>query len=216
MQAATAEAYRTLDLQPGADLGSVRQAYHVLVKVWHPDRFANDPKLQAVSDEKLKGINASYEAIVAYLASGWEEQQTPRPCRRPEPRPRNTLSAAELYRSGLESYRAGDRRSAGQLFLQGAEQGDALAQYAYGYLLYEEGYVPLEAGKHFGMVLRWWTRAAEQGHNEGQIMVGTIHQLGLGAPFDEPAALRWLKLAALQGHQGAHRWLSSIILRKLH
>ena len=26
MQAATTEAYRTLDLQPGADLGSVRQA----------------------------------------------------------------------------------------------------------------------------------------------------------------------------------------------
>jgi TPR repeat protein len=47
-------------------------------------------------------------------------------------------------------------------------------------------------------------------------MVGTLHQLGLGTPFNEPEALKWLKLAAFKGHQGAHRWLSSIILRKLH
>ena len=216
MQVATAEAYRTLDLQPGADVGLVRQAYRVLVKVWHPDRFANDPKLQAISDEKLKDINASYEAIVAYLASGSEEQHAPRPGSRPEPRPRNTLSAAETYKSGLERYHAGDRTSAEQLFLQAAEHGDAKAQYAYGYLLFEEGYVPLEAGKYFARVLRWWTRAAAQGHIEAQFMVGTMHQLGLGTPFNEPEALKWLKLAASEGHQGAHRWLRSIILRKLH
>src|SRR5215468_930485 len=77
VQPATTEAYRTLDLEPGADLGSVRQAYRLLVKVWHPDRFAHDPKLQAFSDEKLKDINASYEAIVTYLATGWEEKNPP-------------------------------------------------------------------------------------------------------------------------------------------
>src|SRR5258708_4031614 len=216
MQAETAEAYRTLDLQPGADLGSVRQAYRVLVKVWHPDRFGSDPKLQAISGEKLKDINASYEASVAQLASGSQDQHAPRPGSWPEPRPRNTLSAAELYKSGLERYHAGDRTSAEQLFLQAAERGDAKAQYAYGYFLHGEGYFPLEADKHFARVLRWWTRAAEQGHIEAQFMVGTLHQLGLGTPFNEPEALKWLKLAAAQGHQGAHRWLSSIILRKLH
>jgi len=214
MQTKTAEAYRTLDLQPGADLGSVRQAYRVLVKVWHPDRFGNDPKLQAISDEKLKDINTSYDAVVAYLASGSEAKQAPRPSHRS--RPRNTLTAAEIYKSGLDRYRAGDRTSAEQLFLQAAERGDAKAQYAYGYLLHEEGYFPMEADKHFARVLRWWTRAAEQGHIEAQFMVGTLHQLGLGRPFNEPEALRWLKLAAAQGHQGAHRWLSGIILRKLH
>src|SRR5882672_5637940 len=90
VQTATTEAYRTLDLEPGTDLGSVRKAYRLLVKVWHPDRFANDPKLQAFSDEKLKDINASYEAIVAYLASGWQE----------------TLSASGMYKSGLERFYA--------------------------------------------------------------------------------------------------------------
>src|SRR6267154_1212887 len=182
MQAETAKAYRTLDLQPGADLGSVRQAYRVLVKVWHPDRFGSDPKLQAISDDKLKDINASYEAIVTYLASGSEEQHAPRPGNWPEPRLHNTLSAAEMYRSGLKRYHAGDRTAAEQLFLEAAERGDAKAQYAYGYLLHEEGYFPLEADKHFAKVLRWWTRAAEQGNSEAQFMAGTLHQLGLGTP----------------------------------
>src|SRR5439155_22953915 len=185
MQAATAEAYRTLDLKPGADLGTVRQAYRVLVKVWHPDRFGNDPKLQAISDEKLKDINASYETVVTYLASGLEEPHAPGAGRRPEPRPRNTLSALELYKSGLERYHSGDRTSAEQLFLQAAEMGDAQAQYAYGYLLYEEGYIPLQAGEHFSKVLRWWTRAAERGYIEAEFMVGTFHLLGLGTPFNE-------------------------------
>src|SRR2546427_2719622 len=197
MQVATAEAYRALDLQPGADLGSVRQAYHVLVKVWHPDRFSHDPKLQAISDEKLKDINASYDAVVAYLASGSEAKQAPGPSNRS--RPRNTLSVEEMYKSGLGRYYAGDRASAERLLLQAAEHGDAKAQYAYGYLLHEEGYLPLEAGKHFARVLRWWTRAAEQGHIEAQFMVGTFHQLGLGTPFSEPKALKWLKLAASRG-----------------
>jgi TPR repeat protein len=215
MQAATAEAYRTLDLQPGADLGSVRQAYLVLVKVWHPDRFGNDPKLQAISDEKLKDINASYETIVAYL-EGQQGQQTQTGSSWPEPKFNKSLSAVEIYKSGLERYHAGDRTSAEQLFLEAAECGNAMAQYAYGYLIHDEGYFPLEAGKHFSKVLRWWTRAAEQGHREAQFMVGTFHRLGLGTPFNEPEALKWLKLAASQGHQGAHRWLTNIILRKLH
>lgn len=217
MQPATAEAYRILDLPSGADLSSVRQAHRLLVKVWHPDRFAHDPKLQAVSDEKLKDINASYEAIVAYLAAGSEEKHAPSVDRGPKLRPgNNKSSASEIYKSGLECYHAGDCTRAEQLFLEAAERGNATAQYSYGYLLYEQGYMPLEADKHFARVLRWWTRAAEQGHIEAQFMVGTFHQLGLGTPFNEPEALKWLKLAASKGHQGAHRWLSSIILRKLH
>src|SRR5262249_6677391 len=149
MQAATAEAYRTLDLKPGADLGTVRQAYRVLVKVWHPDRFGNDPKLQAISDEKLKDINASYETLVTYLARGLEEQQAPGAGGWSESRPDNSLSAAQLYNSGLGRFHDGDRPSAEQFFLQAAEAGHARAQYAYGYLLYQEGYIPMEAREHF-------------------------------------------------------------------
>ncbi len=216
MQAETAEAYRTLDLKPGADLVTVRQAYRVLVKVWHPDRFGNDPRLQAISDEKLKYINASYETVVAYLASGSEERHAPGAGCQPGTKPRNPLSAVGFYKSGLARYHAGDRASAEQLFLQAAEMGDAQAQYAYGYLLYQEGYIPLEAFEHFSKVLRWWTRAADQGHIESQFMVGTFHLLGLGTPFNEAEGMKWLKLAGCRGHQGAHRLFTATVLRKLH
>jgi len=38
--------YRTLDLENGASLEEVKQARRDLAKVWHPDRFPNDPKMQ--------------------------------------------------------------------------------------------------------------------------------------------------------------------------
>src|ERR1044072_7868787 len=215
MQAATAEAYRKLDLEPGADLGMVRDAYRVLVKVWHPDRFGNDPRLQAISDEKLKEINAPYDVIITYLARGFEEPDACWTGRRTKPTPHNTLSAVELYKSGLERYHAGDRPGSEQLFQRAAEMGHADAQYAYGYLRYLDGYFPLEAGEHFSNALRWWKRAAEQGHSEAQFMVGTFHLLGLGTPVNQTEGITWLKRAGAQGHQGAHRWFTATVLRKL-
>jgi len=49
-----------LGLQPGATEPEVREAYRTLVKVWHPDRFSGDPRLQEKAQEKLKEINAAY------------------------------------------------------------------------------------------------------------------------------------------------------------
>lgn len=57
--------YRVLELEPGATQEDVRQAYRELVKVWHPDRFAHDPKLQKKAQEKLKQINLAYETTKA-------------------------------------------------------------------------------------------------------------------------------------------------------
>ena len=45
----------------------IRESYRDLVKVWHPDRFAHDPKLQQKAEEKLKEINLAYQAILDYL-----------------------------------------------------------------------------------------------------------------------------------------------------
>ena len=38
--------YAVLDLDPSASPAEVQQAYRDLVKVWHPDRFAHDSRLQ--------------------------------------------------------------------------------------------------------------------------------------------------------------------------
>lgn len=52
--------YDILGLQPGATQKEIKQAYRDLAKVWHPDRFPNDPRLQQKAQEKLKEINEAY------------------------------------------------------------------------------------------------------------------------------------------------------------
>lgn len=70
--------YRTLELEPGASLDQVKQAWRELVKVWHPDRFPNDAKLQRKAQERLKEINGAYGILEKYLTSN-----TPPPRSRP-------------------------------------------------------------------------------------------------------------------------------------
>ena len=52
-----------LELEPGATLAEIVDAYRQLVQVWHPDRFAHNPALQQRSQEKLKQINEAYAAL---------------------------------------------------------------------------------------------------------------------------------------------------------
>jgi formylglycine-generating enzyme required for sulfatase activity len=62
------EYFRILGLAHGASLQEIRQAYRDLVKVWHPDRFQNDLRLQGLVQEKLKEINIAYEIILQNYA----------------------------------------------------------------------------------------------------------------------------------------------------
>jgi hypothetical protein len=55
--------YELLGVTPGASAGELKQAYHDLAKVWHPDRFSHDPRLQQKAQEKLKEINEAYEQL---------------------------------------------------------------------------------------------------------------------------------------------------------
>lgn len=68
--------YRILDLPPNASEQEVKQAYRELVKVWHPDRFTHDIKLQRRAEEKLKIINDAYQRIVDYLNNPYARQQS--------------------------------------------------------------------------------------------------------------------------------------------
>lgn len=49
-----------LELEPGASLADVKQAYRDLARVWHPDRFA-DGRLAIKAEARLKQVNAAYE-----------------------------------------------------------------------------------------------------------------------------------------------------------
>jgi hypothetical protein len=61
--------YELLGVAPGASARELKQAYHDLAKVWHPDRFAHDPRLQQKAQEKLKEINDAYEQLTSGSAA---------------------------------------------------------------------------------------------------------------------------------------------------
>lgn len=50
-------------LSPGASAGDLKRAYRDLVDVWHPDRFAHNPRLQAKAETMTKLINAAYQRL---------------------------------------------------------------------------------------------------------------------------------------------------------
>ncbi|HEX6717010.1 MAG TPA: J domain-containing protein [Pyrinomonadaceae bacterium] len=67
----TDKAYELLGVKPGVSNRELKAAHRDLAKVWHPDRFLHDPRLQEKAQEKLKEINEAYELLI----SG----KTPRP-----------------------------------------------------------------------------------------------------------------------------------------
>ena len=59
----TARYYTILDLEPGASPEEVHQGYIDLTWVWHPDRFANHPRLQQKAHYKLQQINEAHAQL---------------------------------------------------------------------------------------------------------------------------------------------------------
>lgn len=55
--------YQILGLKPGVSIDEVKRAYRDMIKVWHPDRFCHDQRLQLKAQEQLKKINVAYDYI---------------------------------------------------------------------------------------------------------------------------------------------------------
>jgi len=66
--------YQVLGLKRGASADQVKEAYRDLAKVWHPDRFGTDPRLQHKAQEKLKEINRAYSYLLSFLSGGGERR----------------------------------------------------------------------------------------------------------------------------------------------
>lgn len=57
--------YELLGVWPGVSAQELKTAHRDMAKVWHPDRFAHDPRLQQKAQEKLKEINEAYDQLTA-------------------------------------------------------------------------------------------------------------------------------------------------------
>jgi curved DNA-binding protein CbpA len=56
--------YTRLELRSDASLEDAKKAYRNLVRLWHPDRFADNHVLQTQANEKLCKINEAYEKVI--------------------------------------------------------------------------------------------------------------------------------------------------------
>lgn len=68
--------YEILGLDEDASGEEIKIAYRDLVKVWHPDRFTHDPRVQKMAEGKLKEINRAYEEVRSF-ARKESSQQAP-------------------------------------------------------------------------------------------------------------------------------------------
>ncbi len=62
--------YGNLECPPGASMDEVRKAYKRLIRQYHPDRFANDPKKLAYATEITQKLNQSYQRIKRWTETG--------------------------------------------------------------------------------------------------------------------------------------------------
>ena len=58
---------RILELQGNPSPSEIKDAYRLLVKVWHPDKYSHDPKLQQRAQEKVKLVNSAYEWLNSHI-----------------------------------------------------------------------------------------------------------------------------------------------------
>jgi TPR repeat protein len=86
-----------------------------------------------------------------------------------------------------------------------AETGDASAQYQLGCCCYE-GSGGVE--RDYGEALKWYRKAAAQGHNSGLCDVGFCYRNGHGVEQDYAKAIPYYQRAADQGCPTGAYWLA--------
>ena len=84
------KAYEVLGVKPGVSDRELKASHRDLAKVWHPDRFLHDPRLQEKAQEKLKEINEAYEQLTSRHKRRVRVDETP-PARSQPFEPRVTV-----------------------------------------------------------------------------------------------------------------------------
>ena len=104
------------------------------------------------------------------------------------------------FQDGWIAYEKKDFKTARELWLPLAEQGESRAQFFLGFM-HDMGFGVPEDDKQ---ALKWYLLAAEQGDSRAQLFTGYLYDLGRGVQ-DHQKALKWYKLAAKQGYKQAKK-----------
>lgn len=143
----------------------------------------------------------------------------------------NTKAAVDWYRKAAEQGHAKAYYKLGAIFEHGAkgvesnatesarmyqiaasemdvfaQKGSADAQHVLAGM-YQQGQ---GVGQNLAMALRWWEKAALQGHVLAQLSLGRLYAQGDDVQRDTYQAAYWLDLAAAQGEQEAVAMLSEL------
>lgn len=104
-------------------------------------------------------------------------------------------AAAGPLEQGLEAYNRGDFATAGKLWRDAAEAGNATAMNNLG-IMYDLGKGVPRSDK---LAIFWFTKAARLGHPKAQFNLGRKFDNGEGVTANEVTAYMWYVLAASSG-----------------
>lgn len=148
--------YRVLGVDPSASDDEVKRAYRELARKYHPDNYQNNP-LADLAEEKMKEINAAYEAITkeraargsgtqggysgagsygGYQSNGGYQQQ----------------GGGTVYQQARQAINLGDLGRAEQL-LRNAPAQNGEWHFLMGSIAYRKGWLD-EAMQHYQMACR--------------------------------------------------------------
>ena len=60
--------FKILEIKETESLDEIKQAYRDLIAIWHPDRYAQNPRLQEKATEKVKELNGAYNYLVSHIS----------------------------------------------------------------------------------------------------------------------------------------------------
>lgn len=61
------QAYKILEIPENASMSEVKQAYHDLAQIWHPDRQSHNDRLRRKAETKMQELNEAYDFINSHL-----------------------------------------------------------------------------------------------------------------------------------------------------